>query len=420
MRRLLLILGLFLLFALPSFGVACAAPTITLAAGPYTGIQTTTITSACTNTPTVICYTTNGTTPVSSSASACSTGTVYSTAITINTSITLKAIARSSTKTDSTAASSAYTITVNTPTVDNDTGSYPNTITVTISDAFTSSTIKQCTDTTNTCTPTTTYSGPVVITVTGTYLRSIGTFSGATDSAVKSSLYTITTTSTHIFPISMLGVGWGQAAAVAIAQVGTVVGQAGVCNQVATCTSNTFTPVTGELLIVTPRHCTDVTCSSATGTPSTISGVSCNSVALTQAGTCANTNVARADIWYKANFTGASNITCVVSYTTSTNMYFGAMEITRWSGAATSNVLDAVGSCSQGTSATPSSSVTAAVTNELILGVVESLNTPTAVHASAGDGINDYRIPALSGALTNDWTQTSAWYAAISAAFKHQ
>ena len=78
---------------------------------------------------------------------------------------------------------------VATPTYDNDAGIYTFPVTVTISDATSGATIKYCTDTSNACTPSTTYSTPVSISVDRTYLRSQASKSGMADSSIKSALY---------------------------------------------------------------------------------------------------------------------------------------------------------------------------------------------------------------------------------------
>ena len=79
---------------------------------PYTGPATTdSITDPNTGTH-VTCYTTNGTTPATAgNGTSCTTGTVYTTPIAINSTLTVNAIAGTSTLTDSTVASCSYTIT---------------------------------------------------------------------------------------------------------------------------------------------------------------------------------------------------------------------------------------------------------------------------------------------------------------------
>ncbi len=81
---------------------AAAAPTMSLAAGTYTSTQTVTLADA---TPgAVIYYTTNGSTPTTASA-------VYSTALTVSATTTVKAIAAASGYSNSAVSSATYTIT---------------------------------------------------------------------------------------------------------------------------------------------------------------------------------------------------------------------------------------------------------------------------------------------------------------------
>jgi hypothetical protein len=82
--------------------------------------------------------------------------------------------------------------TVATPTVDNDTGSYASTVTVTASDATGGSTIYSCTNVGSDCTPSSTTTNPVTTTTTGTHICFSASKAGYTTSAVKCGTYTIT------------------------------------------------------------------------------------------------------------------------------------------------------------------------------------------------------------------------------------
>ena len=79
---------------------------------------------------------------------------------------------------------------VATPTYDKPAGKYSLPMAVTISDSTAGASIVFCTDTTNTCTPATAYSGPVTIAAGGTYLRAQASKTGMSPSAVQSALYT--------------------------------------------------------------------------------------------------------------------------------------------------------------------------------------------------------------------------------------
>jgi hypothetical protein len=84
-----------------------ATPTFSPVAGTYIGTQNVT---PSTTSGTVICFTTNGTTPATNGASGCTAGTLFTTAVPVSTSLTLKAIAGGAGFTDSSVASAVYTI----------------------------------------------------------------------------------------------------------------------------------------------------------------------------------------------------------------------------------------------------------------------------------------------------------------------
>jgi hypothetical protein len=111
-----------------TYTMTAAAPTFSLAAGTYTGAQTVTISSATSGA--TIRYTTSGTAPTTT------TGTVYSAAVTISSTATLKAIAYKTGYTNSTVTSATYTINpAVTPTIT--TQPISKTVTVGLSASFT-------------------------------------------------------------------------------------------------------------------------------------------------------------------------------------------------------------------------------------------------------------------------------------------
>ena len=122
-----------------------ATPTFSVAAGTYASAQSVTISDSTTGA--TIYYTTNGTTPTTSSS-------VYSAAVTVSATETLKAIAVATGYSNSSVSSAAYTITSTTatPTFSLAAGTYASAQTVTISDSTTGATIYY---TTNGTTPTT-------------------------------------------------------------------------------------------------------------------------------------------------------------------------------------------------------------------------------------------------------------------------
>ena len=170
-------------------GAATAAtPTFSPAAGTYTSAQTVTISD--TTAGAVIYYTTNGTTPSSTSSS------IYSGPITVSATETLNAIAVVSGDANSAVGSSAYTISLPaaaTPTFSPAAGTYASAQTVTISDATSGATIHYTTNGTTPTAASTVYSGPITVSATET-LNAIAVASGDSTSAVGSAAYTISTT----------------------------------------------------------------------------------------------------------------------------------------------------------------------------------------------------------------------------------
>ena len=161
-----------------------ATPSFTPAAGTFSSAQTVAIS---TTTPSAtIYYTTDGSTPTTSSS-------VYAGPITVSATETLQALAVATGYSNSTVGSAAYTITsvATTPTFTPAAGTYNSTQTVTISTTTPSATLYY---TTNGSTPTTSsavYSGPITVSATET-LRAIAVAPGYSNSTVGSAAYTIT------------------------------------------------------------------------------------------------------------------------------------------------------------------------------------------------------------------------------------
>jgi hypothetical protein len=85
-----------------------AQPTFSPVAGTYTSIQN--VTPSSTSPSSFICYTTNGTTPVTDTVSNCTVGTKFTTAISVAVTTTVKAVAGGPGYTDSSVGSALYTI----------------------------------------------------------------------------------------------------------------------------------------------------------------------------------------------------------------------------------------------------------------------------------------------------------------------
>jgi len=163
--------------------VPAATPALSPGGGTFTSSVAVTLTDS---TPSAtIYYTTNGSTPTTSS-------TPYTGPITVATTQTIKAIAAAAGYTTSAVASATYTIQVPaaTPALSPGGGTFTSSVVVTITDSTPGSTIYY---TTNGSTPTTAspqYTGPITVTTTQT-LKAMATASGYAPSAVASATYTI-------------------------------------------------------------------------------------------------------------------------------------------------------------------------------------------------------------------------------------
>jgi LysM repeat protein len=159
------------------------APTFSPVAGSYTTSQPVTISDATAGT--TIYYTTNGTTPTTSS-------TKYTGAITVSATETLEAIAVETGFTSSAVATAAYTITpvLPAPTFSPVAGSYTTSQSVTIGDATAGTTIYYTTNGSTPTTSSTKYAGAITVSTTET-LEAIAVETGYTSSAVATAAYTI-------------------------------------------------------------------------------------------------------------------------------------------------------------------------------------------------------------------------------------
>ncbi len=161
-----------------------APPTFSVPSGTYTSTQTVSISDS---TPGyVIYYTTDGTTPTTSSIP-------YSEPITVSATETIEAIAAANGYSQSGVSAAVYTITLPTaaPVFSPAQGTYASTQTVSITDSTPGNMIYY---TTNGTTPTTnsiSYSGPITVSATET-IKAIATANGNSQSAVSSAVYTIT------------------------------------------------------------------------------------------------------------------------------------------------------------------------------------------------------------------------------------
>jgi hypothetical protein len=160
-----------------------APPTFSPAPGTYSSPQMVTISDVTAGA--TIYYTTDGSTPST-------TSTQYKGTITVNTSETIKAIATASGCANSTVASATYTIAppAATPTFSPAAGTYASVRMVTISDTTAGATIYYTTDGSTPSTTSTQYKGTITVNTTET-LKAIAAAPGFANSAVGTATYTI-------------------------------------------------------------------------------------------------------------------------------------------------------------------------------------------------------------------------------------
>ena len=166
-----------------TYTIQCATPTFSVEAGTHVGSQSVTISTTYGD----IYYTTDGSTPTTSS-------TLYSGAITIGTTQTVKAIAVKSGCENSEVASAAYTIQCATPTFSPAAGTVPYNQSVTISTTY-GDKIYYTTDGSTPTTSSTLYSGAITIDASKT-VKAIAVKDDCSNSAVASATYTATYTVT--------------------------------------------------------------------------------------------------------------------------------------------------------------------------------------------------------------------------------
>jgi hypothetical protein len=181
---------------LPTGGNPTAAsPTFSPVAGTYGSTQSVTIS---TTSGGVICYNTTGT-PATNGTTGCTTGTLYTTPVSVSASETLYAVAGGTGFVDSAIGSAAYTISANVanPTASPTAGTFTTTQTVTLSSSTAGATLCYTTNgtapaatTPGTCSAGTTYTTPISVSATET-IKVLATLSGFTNSSVVSLTYTI-------------------------------------------------------------------------------------------------------------------------------------------------------------------------------------------------------------------------------------
>ena len=165
-----------------------STPGFSPAPGTYASAQSVTLSTSTSGA--TIRYTTDGSTPTTT------TGTVYTVPIAVSSTTTIRAIAYQTGWTSSSVASAAYTITgtVATPAVSPAAGTYATAQSVTLSTSTSGATIRYTTDgSTPTSTTGTVYAGAIAVSATTT-INAIAYLAGWADSSVASGTYTITVT----------------------------------------------------------------------------------------------------------------------------------------------------------------------------------------------------------------------------------
>lgn len=164
-----------------TFALKCATPTFSPEAGTYNNNQSVTITSTAGST---IYYTTDGSTPTTSSA-------VYSSAISVSSdNTTIKALAVKAGYTNSDVGSATYRLTCATPTFAPVAGTYQTAQSVTLSSTTTSAVIHYTTDGSTPTASSTTASGAITVSADMT-IKAIATRTNYGNSEVASATYKI-------------------------------------------------------------------------------------------------------------------------------------------------------------------------------------------------------------------------------------
>lgn len=184
-HRISLSLVILLFLTLPGVSRAAVAPTPSFSptGGTYTSVKSVSI--ICSNTSATIYYTTDGSTPTTSSP-------IYSSPITVSTNETIKAIATVSGYTVSAVGSATYVIKLPaaTPTFSPVPGKYTSAQSVSISDSTSGATIYYTTNGTTPTTSSTPYTGPITVSANET-IEAVAVSSSTSLSAVAKGAYTI-------------------------------------------------------------------------------------------------------------------------------------------------------------------------------------------------------------------------------------
>lgn len=170
------------------------APTTSPAGGTYTAVQTITLSHPAWVTGVTIRYTTDGSTPTTSS-------TLYAAPFTVDQSMTIKAKAWKNTFLASDVSTAAYTLRVPNPSMSPGAGTYNNAQTVTLSSSLSGTTIRYTTDGSDPTSSSTLYSNPLTVDMPQT-LKARAFKSAWTDSNVASAAYTLKVAAPAFSPVA--------------------------------------------------------------------------------------------------------------------------------------------------------------------------------------------------------------------------
>ncbi len=228
------------------YTIQASPPTFSLAAGSYVGTQSVSLYDE-SGSGSKIYYTTNGSTPTTSSSR-------YSSAISVTASETIKAIATQTNEANSTVSSSAYTITSEptTPTFSPVAGAYSGTQFVTINSSLNATIYYTGTSGTTGTTPTTSsivYTGAISVGSTET-IEAISVLTGYTSSAVATATFTLPAIASSTTALSLSS---GGSPVTSVPSGGAVTLTATVASSGAAVTSGTV-----NFCDATATHCTDV------------------------------------------------------------------------------------------------------------------------------------------------------------------
>jgi hypothetical protein len=160
-----------------------ATPTLSPGSGTYTSSVTVTVSDSTAGA--TIHYTTDGSTPTTSSP-------VYAGPISVGQSMTVKAMATASGMANSNVASATYTLQAAAPTFNPPGGNYILALTVSISDSSPGVTIYYTTDGSTPTTSSTRYTGPILLNILGTTtIKAIAVAPGWSPSSVASATYNV-------------------------------------------------------------------------------------------------------------------------------------------------------------------------------------------------------------------------------------